>query len=1188
MLKPEQSSDGAAGDREIRMETTATRSTGSSNGNGLTADLAINAIYESTPDSDAFVTLDGEDVYRINRFDSMDPFLMTLVSDTDLWMYCSSYGPLTAGRVNEDHCLFPYVTDDVLHRGVGQTGPITIIRVDRPGLQPVVWEPFSRFPAGEQLERNVYKSILSNVIIFEEVHQGLAMAFRYRWTTSEEFGFVRTATLESHPEAHVAHVDILDGLVNLLPAGVGLATQQRYSCLVDGYTRCEIDPETGLGLFAMTSQIVDHAEPAESLSANVVWSRGLPRPRHLLSTDQIPVFLRGQRVDNEFLLTGRRGAFLVTSSLTLPGGANVSWDIAADASRDQTQVENLCAVLRNDASPIARVQKSAKSGRETLERYVAAADGNQLTGDTLATSHHAACTLFNIMRGGIFSDNYEVVSTDFREFVQARNRQTARANAAFLSNLPDTINYVELLRDARSELNSRDLIRLVYEYLPLTFSRRHGDPSRPWNRFDIRVKRADGRPILNYQGNWRDIFQNWEALCASFPGFTESIIAKFVNASTVDGFNPYRVTRDGIDWEALNPEDPWSNIGYWGDHQIIYLLKLLESSHRYHPNVLEELLTTPGFTYANVPYRLKPYCEILQDSKNTIVFDKALEARIQERIRTVGADGKLLTDGNGQIYHSTLTEKLMVSILSKLSNFIPGGGIWMNTQRPEWNDANNALVGNGVSVVTLCYLRRHLAFCMELFATRHDESVLFSQEVADWMHGIATVLHTNRAMLSESELTGSEVRETMDALGAVFSDYRERVYRDGLTGAAPISFGACRRLCELGIEWLDHTIRSNQRQDGMYHSYNLLDLTVDARLDRLPVMLEGQVAVLSADILTSDEAAQLVDSLYASPLYRADQHSFLLYPAQELPGFLDKNIVPTQTVEENRLLTSLIAACDRTILVQDARGHFRFCGDFRNSSDLSAALDRLAGNNKFSGLLGACRLGVMEAYESTFNHRSFTGRSGAIYSYEGLGCIYWHMVAKLALAVQECHAQALRNDDTAAARLAHAYYRIREGLGFNKTAHEYGAFPPDPYSHTPGHSGARQPGMTGQAKEDILSRFGELGIVAKDGQLTLHPSLLRRSEFLAESASWQYIDLSDEQQTITLPARSLGFTLCQTPVVYRLTDEPARITTFYADGTRQTLPGNSLNATTSAEIFLRTGSIYRIEVSVPEETITLD
>ena len=38
----------------------------------------------------------------------------------------------------------------------------------------------------------------------------------------------------------------------------------------------------------------------------------------------------------------------------------------------------------------------------------------------------------------------------------------------------------------------------------------------------------------------------------------------------------------------------------------------------------------------------------------------------------------------------------------------------MNTQRPEWNDANNALVGKGLSVVTLCYLRRFIVFFKDL------------------------------------------------------------------------------------------------------------------------------------------------------------------------------------------------------------------------------------------------------------------------------------------------------------------------------------------------------------------------------------------------------------------------------------------------------------------------------------------
>ena len=35
---------------------------------------------------------------------------------------------------------------------------------------------------------------------------------------------------------------------------------------------------------------------------------------------------------------------------------------------------------------------------------------------------------------------------------------------------------------------------------------------------------------------------------------------------------------------------------------------------------------------------------------------------------------------------------LLVLLLARFFNYIPEAGLWMNTQRPEWNDANNALV----------------------------------------------------------------------------------------------------------------------------------------------------------------------------------------------------------------------------------------------------------------------------------------------------------------------------------------------------------------------------------------------------------------------------------------------------------------------------------------------------------------
>ena len=203
-------------------------------------------------------------------------------------------------------------------------------------------------------------------------------------------------------------------------------------------------------------------------------------------------------------------------------------------------------------------------------------------------------------------------------------------------------------------------------------------------------------------------------MAVSFPGYVPGMICRFLNASTADGYNPYRITRDGIDWEVVDPHDPWSYIGYWGDHQIIYLLKLLEILDRHDPAALRGFLTREIFTYANVPYRIKPYEALLANPKDTVVFDRQLEELVQQRVRAMGADGKLVWDKQGEVRLVNLAEKLLVPLLVKLSNFIPEAGIWLNTQRPEWNDANNALVGNGASMVTLYYLRRYLTFCQEL------------------------------------------------------------------------------------------------------------------------------------------------------------------------------------------------------------------------------------------------------------------------------------------------------------------------------------------------------------------------------------------------------------------------------------------------------------------------------------------
>ena len=73
----------------------------------------------------------AQSLYKITNVNQMDPFLMTITSGDDHWMYLSSTGCLTAGRKKAEHALFPYVTDDLLHRNDHFTGPVTVIRIKK-------------------------------------------------------------------------------------------------------------------------------------------------------------------------------------------------------------------------------------------------------------------------------------------------------------------------------------------------------------------------------------------------------------------------------------------------------------------------------------------------------------------------------------------------------------------------------------------------------------------------------------------------------------------------------------------------------------------------------------------------------------------------------------------------------------------------------------------------------------------------------------------------------------------------------------------------------------------------------------------------------------------------------------------------------------------------------------------------
>ena len=373
-----------------------------------------------------------------------------------------------------------------------------------------------------------------------------------------------------------------------------------------------------------------------------------------------------------------------------------------------------------------------------------------------------------------------------------------------------------------------------------------------------------------------------------------------------------------------------------------------------------------------------------------------------------GSDGALLKTANASIHKANLTEKILIPALVKLSNFVPGGGIWMNTERPEWNDANNALVGYGLSMVTTGHLLRYLEFCREWWSELdHDKQVFLSAPVAEFVDSLLPIFtnrETDPSICTRDDTLRAQV---VCELGLSGQRYRDRVYAGDFETSKNLPLKAVLDLLEGAERWLRATLDAAKRPDSLMDSYNILNYSEDRSsmsVSRLYEMLEGQVSGLSAGHLSSSEAVELVDTMFESPLYVKDRNSFLLYPDRRLPAFMNKGLIDESAVQSSKLLQHMLDIKDSRLVTNDYQGKVRFASSLENKDALDLLLKALSTEETLTELVEQEFSLTHQIYENVFNHRAFTGRSGGMFSFEGVGCIYWHQVSKLLLAEQEWHA----------------------------------------------------------------------------------------------------------------------------------------------------------------------------------------
>jgi hypothetical protein len=128
--------------------------------------------------------------------------------------------------------------------------------------------------------------------------------------------------------------------------------------------------------------------------------------------------------------------------------------------------------------------------------------------------------------------------------------------------------------------------------------------------------------------------------------------------------------------------------------------------------------------------------------------------------------------------------------------------------------------------------------------------------------------------------------------------------------------------------------------------------------------------------------------------------------------------------------------------------------------------------------------------------------------------------------------------------------------------------------------------MTGQVKEEVLTRLGELGLRVEHGRIAIRPLLLRDKEW-APGGTFTYRDVTGQQRTIDRPDGSVAFTYCQVPVVLRR-GEHVRVIAHLEDASRVVGTEGVLDEDTSASVFRRDGRVTSIEAEVPAPSTSLN
>lgn len=657
---------------------------------------------------------DDQKRFVVENYNDQRPFASFLpgiagLDGIPLWVFYVNRGQGIAsfGVENKDGSILEFLPADKSYQAVSYNGFRTFIKLVDNGRSELI-EPFSQLYGKTSASERML--IRPNELSLEYINKdkGLSVTVDYFTLPHENFAaLLRQVTISNISDKPVS-MEVLDGLPGIIPYGISNGAYKELGHTLRAWMHV-FNLENNIPFYKVRNGTEDSAEMSEVTSGH---------------------FYLCFISDNE----GSASRAIVDSDLIFGNNTSFAWP----ASFMENNIEELFSkeqvVVNKKPCAFSGFSKTLDAGEEIkIMSYFGHVSKISIIQDDLP----------RLARSAFFDEKRAAANKLVSDITM--DVETHTSSAMFDDYIKQC--YLDnLLRGGYPLLLENGKKPFVYH----VYSRKHGDLERDYNFFSLAAEfYSQGN------GNFRDANQNRRNDTLIHPGVGDFNIKLFMNLIQTDGYNPlvvkgctFRISPEGIDEVAglfdpsvqdkikaffKKPFTPGKLIklildnkytpsvsadevlklalshstqdieaeygeGYWSDHWT-YNMDLIDSYLAVYPEIKKDLLFGDAdYRYFDSHVFVLPRSEkyVLNGTKvrqyNAITEDKAKKELMDKR--TCDKTWVRTKHGKGEIYHTTLFEKLLTLSLIKFTSLDSYGmGVEMEADRPGWNDSLNGLPG---------------------------------------------------------------------------------------------------------------------------------------------------------------------------------------------------------------------------------------------------------------------------------------------------------------------------------------------------------------------------------------------------------------------------------------------------------------------------------------------------------------